>query len=289
MKSPSLSFTRPGERGVVLVVVLIFLLALSTLAVFSSRNATIGERQARNELEYQVARQAAEAALRDAEADLRMTNGEVTATNALCPRGGLLRTAEAIVSDEEVEFTSTCLSGQCRIPESQYQVAYTAASTSNRGQPWWPRSKGGLWNDDLTTKPSRSGGAINCSTFTGAVSLGVFTGTPALPGVARQPEYLIEYINPKQDTGLQAKDFRCTNPVGVGASTSASRASADQSATAGAAGTATAPSCHLFRVTSRGFGASSRTMTIGGNSVDVPNFEIVLQTYYHVLKPLASR
>lgn len=272
-----------------LVVVLIFLLTLTTLAVFSSRNATLGERQARNEMEYQVARQAAEAALRDAEADLRMTSGEVTATNALCPRGGLLRTAEATVSEEGIEFTDACLMGQCRMPQARYEVAYSAATTTNPGQPWWPRSKGGLWNDNLTTKPSRGGGAINCGTFTGAVSLGVFTGTPALPGVARQPEYLIEYMNPKQDTGLQTKDFRCTNPIGVGGGATPSRASADQSASAGAAGMATAPSCHLFRVTARGFGASTRSATVGAATVDIPNVEIVLQTYYHVLKPLAAR
>lgn len=280
---------RHPEQGVVLVVVLIFLVTLTTLAVFSSRNATLGERQARNEMEYQVARQAAEAALRDAEVDLRMTNGDVAAPNAICTRGGLLRTAEATVSDDGIEFTDTCLMGQCRMPQARYEVAYSAATTANPGQPWWPRSKGGLWNDNLTTKPSRSGGAVNCSTFTGAVSLGVFTGTPALPGVARQPEYLIEYINPKQDANLQTKDFRCTNPIGVGSGATPSRASADETASAASSNLPTAPSCHLFRVTARGFGASTRSATIGAATVDVPNVEIVLQTYYHVLKPLAAR
>ena len=44
--------------GVVLVIVMLLMLALSVIAIFSARNATMGERQARNELEYQVARSA---------------------------------------------------------------------------------------------------------------------------------------------------------------------------------------------------------------------------------------
>lgn len=276
---------RRYEDGVVLVVVLIFLLTLTTLAVFSSRNATMGERQARNELEYQVARQAAEAALRDAE--VQLSNGsEVTLPNAVCPLPSSgLGSDEAVISDENIGYTDTCQTGRCSLPPERYSVAYAAATPANRGQPWWPRSKGGLWNDDLSTKPSRSGGAINCSTFTGAVSLGVFTGAPALPGVARQPEYLIEQLKPGQMANILSSTLKCFVPAGMSAGATPSRASADETASAAVSRAPEPRTCELFRITARGFGASTRSATIGGATVDVPSVEVVLQSYYSILPP----
>lgn len=264
-----------SQHGVALVVVLIFLLALSTLAIFSSRNATLSERQARNELEYQVARQAAEAALRDAEKDLAAADGSVVAPGAICAtaRGGAFRSDD--VTAPGSEFTNACTRGQCLGDTARYAVDWKAATTSNPGQPWWPDSKGGSWNNTFSSKPSRSSGAVNCGTFTGAVSLGVFTGTPALPGVVRQPEYLIEYIRPSQDLGFENSNFTCPTPVMTG--TDAGFASADAIGSAGAQ-VQNMP-CHLFRITARGFGSTTRG--IGA----IPSTEVLLQTYFHVIKP----
>ncbi|HET8868828.1 MAG TPA: PilX N-terminal domain-containing pilus assembly protein, partial [Aquabacterium sp.] len=58
------------QHGIALIVVLVFLLALTAISLYGARQAVFGERVARNVLDAQVAHQAAEAALRDAEADL---------------------------------------------------------------------------------------------------------------------------------------------------------------------------------------------------------------------------
>lgn len=56
--------------GIALPVVLMFLLIITISAVYSIRRSTLAEGITRNQLDYEVARQSAEAALRDAERDL---------------------------------------------------------------------------------------------------------------------------------------------------------------------------------------------------------------------------
>ena len=242
------------------MVVLIFMLALTTIAVFASRNATMGERQSRNETEYQVARQAAEAALRDAERDLYPDPAVPPPTTPACPRtGSVFRTNDRVVSSGE--FTDACLGGQCWVPAARYAVAWTAATSANPGEPWWPISKGGMWT---------SSGA-NCAGYSGPVPLGRYTGVPGLTGVSRQPDYLIEYLgDPSQDTALIGKGFQCATPlIGVGAALAA----ADQ--TNAAAVTMPLMACYLFRITARGFGPSANT-------------EVMMQSYFSIVKPSAS-
>ena len=247
-----------SQEGVVLVVVLIFMLALSTLAIFSARNATLGERQSRNEVEFQIARQAAEAALRDAERDLTIADGNNAMAGAICntPRGGTLRSPGSIFTEGD-NFTETCLRGQCLVPASKYLVPWADATSTNAGEPWWPASKGGLWNNDFTTRPMRGQSSpANCDTFLGAVSLGVFTGAPALPGVARQPEYLIEYLSPVQDPIVIAgvslennRSFKC--PTQVTSETGARGLDAFDTTGAISAPSSILP-CSMYRLTARG-------------------------------------
>lgn len=274
---------RRQQAGVALMVVLIFMLALSTLAIFSSRNATLGERQARNELEFQVARQAAEAALRDAENDLlNITTGTPTCTRAdsAFRRDGRWSVAA------EAEFTETCLRGQCNFylpdrtaPPARYETTWAQAainttvdpgSTNTPGPPWWPTNRNGLWGNKISVA---SGG---CATFTGGVPLGTFTGAAAFPGVSRPPEYMIEMIRPNKTSTLEP-DFECpiTNPVGAKAN---SLASADEGAGGGANTTSTGAPCQIFRITARGFGASAQTALL--NSNPNPLVEVVLQSYF---------
>ena len=190
-----------AERGVALVVVLIFIVALTSLAIYSARDVSLGERIARNQLDAQVAREAAEAALRDAEFDLLLSTG-IIRTNANCSRGALRPVIEAVF-----EFTPGCATGQCGLPQSLYDSSnYSTATTTTlamivapatiTGEPWWPGSKGGQWNDVASTKPSRASPispGLNCA-FAGGVPYGTFTGRPPIVGVSRQPEYLIEYL-----------------------------------------------------------------------------------------------
>jgi type IV pilus assembly protein PilX len=182
---------RRSQSGVALVVVLMFVLALSVLAAFSARNSSVGERVARNQLDYQTARQAAEAALRDAERDLLLTTGAIR-PSAVCARGA----ARPVMDGPGLaSFSSNCLGGQCSLPPATYTTAnYATAVAGSVAEPWWPVARGGLWNNNFSIKPSRSTSAANCGTFVGAVPLGTYTGAPPISGVSRQPEYLIEVL-----------------------------------------------------------------------------------------------
>jgi len=258
-----ITWASPKQSGVALVVVLIFMLALSAIAIFASRNATMGERQSRNETEYQIARQAAEAALRDGERDLYPDPAVPAPTVPACTRtGSVFRTNDRVVSGDE--FTNTCLGGQCWVGAARYSVAWddaTIATGTSPGEPWWPISKGGLW--------TRSGSA--CSAYAGPVPLGRYTGVPPLSGVSQQPDYLIEYLgDPSQDSALIGKGFQCATPlIGV----AAALAAADQ--INAAAVTTPLMACYLFRITARGFGPSSNT-------------EVMMQSYFSIVKPSAS-
>ena len=55
------------QRGVALVVVLLFLVAITGISVWTVRQSMLAEGMARNQMDQEVARQAAESALRDAE------------------------------------------------------------------------------------------------------------------------------------------------------------------------------------------------------------------------------
>ena len=103
------------QRGVALVVVLLFLLAITGLAVFSARYASLGEGMARNQLDAERARQAAESALRDAERDLMLT--EATQPNgAPCDRRPVRPVALYLSSS----FTEDCPGGQCSATDNTY-------------------------------------------------------------------------------------------------------------------------------------------------------------------------
>ncbi|MGE5450642.1 MAG: pilus assembly protein [Acidobacteriota bacterium] len=184
-----------AQRGIALVVVLVFLLALTAISLYAARQAVFGERIARNVLDSQVAQQAAEAALRDAQADLAMPDGE-RPSGAYCERAGMRPIAANVAL---LVKQQSCQAGICRLTDAQYAsldlstaVAATSAASAATGQAWWSAAKGGRWNNDFSTKPQ----AVNehCSTFTGGVPLGTYTGVARITEVSQQPEYLIEYM-----------------------------------------------------------------------------------------------
>ena len=185
---------KPAQNGVALIVVLIFIVALTSLAIYSARDVSLGEKLARNQLDSQVAREAAEAALRDAEFDLQLKDGALR-TGAFCAR---TYKAERPITDPSAgsAYIGSCLRGQCSPSPSVIanNSNYDTAPTATNYEAWWPASKGGLWNDDLATKPT-SAASANCASFTGGVPFGTFTGRARLPGVSRQPEYLVEKMS----------------------------------------------------------------------------------------------
>ncbi len=196
-----------AQRGIALVVVLVFLLALTAISLYGARQAVFGEKIARNVLDAQVAYQAAEAAMRDAEADLAMPDGKVP-VGAYCLRTGMrpIGAHIAMLVDQQ-----SCLGGICHLTDDQLATldrtkatAATSPASAATGQAWWSADKGGRWNNDFSSKPQKEN--ENCSTFTGGVPLGTYTGAAHIAEVSQQPEYLIEYMGPRNERPL----FRIT-------------------------------------------------------------------------------
>ena len=172
--------SRTTSRGIALPIVLMFLLIITIAAAFGIRRATLSEGITRNQLDYEVARQAAEAALRDGERDLfPMFAGKPA--GAACDRSPDRPLASMLLPNL---WTPACRKGQCWSTNS---LAVGDYATATNPQPWWPASKAGLWGDNETVP-------ANC-TFDGGIPLGTFTGTPDINGVARQPEYMLEVID----------------------------------------------------------------------------------------------
>lgn len=184
MKHINVQGNKTQQKGVSLVIVMIFLLAITGITVWSVRQSLFGEGAARNQLDQEIARQAAEAALRDAERDiLNLSSAQLT--NASCTRG---RDRPPIAAD----FSDTCAKGLCLFTETTYASSTWSAASSTVREPWWPTGKGGLWNNTFSNKPGRAPVTTTNCTFTGGVPLGTYTGAAAITGVAVQPEYLIE-------------------------------------------------------------------------------------------------
>jgi type IV pilus assembly protein PilX len=207
----------PGRRhdGVALVVILLFMAALAVGGLFSARSALMGEQLARNQLDIQIARQAAEAALRDGEKDLLLDG--VQPAGARCgPSAQRPRPVRDVNSPLELvnasSFQTDCRGGQCLAADGYKDADYSTAVEGAAGsERWWPSAKGGLWNDDTSAKPTRTLNE-NCATFTGAVPLGTYTGVAPMIGVAQQPEYLIELIT----VGAEGDDFFRISARGFG-------------------------------------------------------------------------
>jgi type IV pilus assembly protein PilX len=178
-------YSSQKQHGVVLIIVLMFIVILSGVASYSARRSLLGEGQARNQLDVEIATQAAEAALRDAELDLRSKDGSAK-PGAACSRNNarpisMSRTGSPL-------FDTNCPGGQCRNSLATSYAPYAMQSNQAAGinpQPWWAA---GAWNNTFSGKPPESSNCV----FNGGVALGTYTGTPAIRGVLRQPEYLIE-------------------------------------------------------------------------------------------------
>jgi type IV pilus assembly protein PilX len=217
------STKHPRQRGVALITVMLFLIALTGLAVWSARQSLFGEGMARNQIDRAAAQQAAEAALRDAERDLT-TLSSALRTNASCTRS-----REG--PPKSYEFTSDCSLGYCFKDDANYAKSDWSTATNalkTAAESWWPSNKGGDWNNTFTDKPDRTLSSVDLThcNFKGGVPLGTFTGVPAITGVAVQPEYLIElYDHTKVSTVTKQEE-----PV--------------------------------YRITARGFGYTQRTQVV---------------------------
>jgi len=171
------------QHGLALFMVLVFLTILTMLALTAIRGATLGERMARNQSDRTLATQAAEAALRDAELDLRT----LRADGSICSPGsaGCRATEDYAPWENGYAFQSGCPSGLC-------DGAVTQALPV---KVWEPGSA--LWSH-----------AVTYGTYT--KSLG--DDARMFPAVAKQPQYLIEkfLMQDGAEVGTSAFYFRIT-------------------------------------------------------------------------------
>src|SRR6218665_1346492 len=226
------------ERGVALVVVMLFLIAITGIGVWTARQSMLAESMARNQMDHEVARQAAESALRDAERDIDSASMGVLQEGASCRRNA---SAGMTYGLNPHDFTADCAQGLCDKNDASYASSNwdTASSSSSNVEPWWPKSKGGQWNDVETSKPGRNPvNGNNCLTFKGAVPLGTYTGIPPIRGVEKQPEYLIEMFK-RKNIRMNLEETSVTSTA----------ENANQWA-------------RMYRITARGFGYSRRTQVV---------------------------
>jgi type IV pilus assembly protein PilX len=146
MKKSATRLKAKSENGMSLVIVLIFMTVLSLLGITALQSSTLGANIARNEVDRNVAFQAAEAALKDAENDMRYRrfNGNVCTATDGCR-------AEAVSG---TDFKIACTAGLCD--------SKTATTP--------------VWND--SSKWSSSGASIPYGTYTGAQNIPMVSQQP---------------------------------------------------------------------------------------------------------------
>jgi type IV pilus assembly protein PilX len=169
------------QRGVVLLVSLLFLIVLTLLGVAASRMVTSEERQSRYLREYNTAFQASEAAMRDARDDI----DGILATGASNPSPRI--TSKAY-------FSPTCDYGLCQYDQTEAVRPWTVdanwAKAINYGtyslRSPLPKSQGG--DAAVTGKDKFENDVDRVDLATNG------TRSSSVTGVWKQPSYLIEAI-----------------------------------------------------------------------------------------------
>ena len=189
--------SRHHQGGVVLIVALLFLIMLTMIGTAAVNMSTAEERMARSNRDYNVALQAAESALRDAQADMLNTGPWAQPVKRISGQSG---------------FNDLCTLGMCRVQVGVGNRVWEQASGA------WITNLTGLDKSRMigthtgnyrmaTTKyPDES---ISAQT---ADPNNVIAPVPAPPslkvgGVTRQPRYLLEVMpddRPGQRISAQA-------------------------------------------------------------------------------------
>lgn len=212
------------QNGVSLIVVLLLLVVVSMLGLASMQIALVGERGARNDRDMQIAWQSAEAALVDAEIDLKGPN------SAAQSRTGKILTAPHIpVSgcDKTQDWRGFCA------PESTVTSSAGGTVTAAKKPTWLTVD----FTDTSTNAPS-----VALGTFTGRSykNAGNSLGTGIQPALA--PRYIVEDVSAAD--GANAGGGMVTATYKSAATTGKSAAE------------------RLYRVTAVGFGPRSDTQAV---------------------------
>jgi type IV pilus assembly protein PilX len=182
---------------------LVFLVMLTVLGLSSMQGSTLEERMSGNLRDRNVALQAAELALRDAERDLAALKSDGTtfckAGDSGCRPTGTRASVDTVASPRQAywiwtpalrtSWTPTCLLGQCDSSDN------TAASHP-------------VWDDAQADWSPQTGSSGTNPT----VAYGTYTGATAIPGLAAQPRYIMEIFPACADgsCGSQVVFFRIT-------------------------------------------------------------------------------
>ena len=179
------------QRGVVLLVSLLFLVVLTLLGVAASRMVIGEEKMSRYLREYNTAFQAAESAMRDAHDDIDGIFADGTTT-----LGSRL--------DNNTLFFADCSFGQCLfnpaettppwMDEAKWANAVVLGTYTKRS----PLPKSGVLGSDASTT-SKDGQTENAVARVSAAT----TSTSTVTGVWKQPAYLVESI-PDQRPGANS-------------------------------------------------------------------------------------
>lgn len=222
----------PEQRGFSLIVSMMMLIVIILLGVSASQMAVNEERGARNDRDRQIAFQAAEAALKDAEYEILNPASPPCAAPGQIGRGrGRAGTFTCFNSINVIGFTPTSTSA-CSVPPNAGLCDYDAMS------PVWRR---------LVTDPKPHIDFVANAQGSGAmdtVAYGQYTGRvygsqvtfPGKPLSRYPPRYIIELV-PQNTSSAEALTI------------------ADDSS--GASGGA-----HMFRITAMGFGANVNSQVV---------------------------
>jgi type IV pilus assembly protein PilX len=174
------------QNGAVLITGMIFLVVLMMLAVTSTRMTSLEERMSGNMRDRNVALQAAELALRDAEQDIRgigttprsPTINGIAHFSAVCNEDGATNTSDDGLCDRRGGTPTYSINSITWLAYTALAVNYAALTV------------------DMTATPS--------------IAYGRFTGATAIPGLSAQPRYLIDGIKKTPPGGGTASYYRIT-------------------------------------------------------------------------------
>lgn len=205
------SVSRLGQKGVTMFVTVILVLILSVVALAVFQQSSFDEKSARGQYDRQLASQAAEMAMRDAELDLACM--QMPALNS-ANSNPIACTAGATLARQPSQAGApprTCRE-LCGLPGGAKKTKLIGfenppSSAGNAGR-WASRTaapavaaSGGQAGSAATSADSPVATRSNWSDSSGnlaSVALGQFTGTSDLALVTRQPRYMIEGFNISQ-------------------------------------------------------------------------------------------
>lgn len=158
---------RPGARGIALITAVIMLLVITLLALAGARIAIDTKRSSRNQRDFEIAYQAAEAALYDAEIDIK---------SAAAPQSR----SSLFAKDSLTGFEGGACNTGTKMPSAYLGLCDTFSAA---GAPIWDTIDWTATSDNRT---------VEYGTFTGRTFP---TGSGLSP--SRKPRYLIELVSYK--------------------------------------------------------------------------------------------